>query len=50
MALRESSEEAREELGSMGAFATKTRWLEHGKILLLTENQASQVGGFSPFL
>ena len=50
MAFRESSEEVREEPGSMRAFATKTRGSEHQKTLLITENQASQVGEFSPFL
>ena len=50
MSLRESSEEVREEPGSTGAFATKTRWSEHQKILLITENQTSQVNEFSPIL
>ena len=33
----------------MGAFATKTRWLEHGKILLLTETKHLRLVKLAPF-
>ena len=50
MAQRDCYKETKRDPGYIGIFAMKSRQLEHQKLLLIKENQTSQVNGSSAFL
>jgi len=50
MAQRDCYKETKRDPGYTGIFAMKSRQLEHQKLLLIKENQTSQVNESSAFL